>query len=145
MGIDRRDAELLRVRSNAVFKLRSEIVVRIATAPDALTRLPLVLAVARWLAERGFPRYGRPTRSPTSRWCTRAGRSRSGGTCPASGRPTTTELGEILRRPAPAAGAAVRAASGSPTRWPRCAGRWTAGRTCSPPASGAGCATASRS
>lgn len=55
LGIDHRDAELLRVRSNAVFKLRSEIVVRIATAPNALTRLPLVLAVARWLAEQGFP------------------------------------------------------------------------------------------
>ncbi|RSN56614.1 aminoglycoside phosphotransferase family protein [Actinomadura sp. WAC 06369] len=53
--IDASGAELLRLRSNAVFKLRQPIIVRIATAPTAAERLPAVLAVTRWLAERGFP------------------------------------------------------------------------------------------
>jgi len=55
VGLDPTDAELLRLRSNAVFKLRAPIIVRIATAPTAAERLPTVLAVTRWLAARGFP------------------------------------------------------------------------------------------
>jgi Ser/Thr protein kinase RdoA (MazF antagonist) len=97
LGIDHRDAELLRVRSNAVFKLRSEIVVRIATAPNALTRLPLVLAVARWLAEQGFPAV-RPADEISDQPVVHEGRVVTfWHYVPASGRPTTTELGEILR------------------------------------------------
>ncbi|GAA0836343.1 MULTISPECIES: phosphotransferase enzyme family protein [Streptosporangium] len=97
LGIDHRDAELLRVRSNAVFKLRSEIVVRIATAPNALTRLPLVLAVARWLAEQGFPAV-RPADEISEQPVVHEGRVVTfWHYVPASGRPTTTELGEILR------------------------------------------------
>src|SRR5690606_41358093 len=49
IGVDATGARLIRLRSNAVFKLREDLVVRITTAPDALTRLPTVLAVARWL------------------------------------------------------------------------------------------------
>ncbi|MFD0690973.1 phosphotransferase enzyme family protein [Actinomadura fibrosa] len=55
VDLDATDAELLRLRSNAVFKLRAPIVVRIATSPNAAERLPAVLAVTRWLAGRGFP------------------------------------------------------------------------------------------
>lgn len=55
VGLDTAGAELLRVRSNAVFRLRAPIVVRIATAPRAITRLPTVLAATRWLGEQGFP------------------------------------------------------------------------------------------
>lgn len=97
LGIDHRDAELLRVRSNAVFKLRSRIVVRIATAPNALTRLPLVLAVARWLAQQGFPAV-RPADEISDQPVVHEGRVVTfWHYVPASGRPTTTELGEILR------------------------------------------------
>ncbi|MEU8382864.1 aminoglycoside phosphotransferase family protein [Streptosporangium sp. NPDC048865] len=97
LGIDHREAELLRVRSNAVFKLRGEIVVRIATAPNALTRLPLVLAVARWLAEQGFPAV-RPADEISEQPVVHEGRVVTFWQyVPASGRPTTTELGEILR------------------------------------------------
>lgn len=55
VGLDATDAELLRLRSNAVFKLRAPLIARIATAPTAPERLPAVLAVTRWLADRGFP------------------------------------------------------------------------------------------
>lgn len=55
VGLDHDGAELLRLRSNAVFKLRAPIIVRIATAPGAASRLPIVLAVTQWLAGRGFP------------------------------------------------------------------------------------------
>ncbi|MEU9885232.1 aminoglycoside phosphotransferase family protein [Sphaerisporangium sp. NPDC051017] len=97
VGLDARDARLLRVRSNAVFKLRDEIVVRIATAPDALTRLPVVLAVARWLAGQGFP-----TVRPADELCDQPlvydGRVVTfWHYVPASGRPTTRQLGKILR------------------------------------------------
>ncbi|GII91507.1 phosphotransferase enzyme family protein [Sinosporangium siamense] len=91
-------AELLRVRSNAVFKLRNQIVVRIATAPDALTRLPAVLAVARWLGERGFPAV-RPADEISKQPVVHEGRVVTfWHYVPASGRPTTNELGKILRR-----------------------------------------------
>jgi aminoglycoside phosphotransferase (APT) family kinase protein len=56
VGLDASDAELLRLRSNAVFLLpRAAVVVRIATSPSAPQRLPAVLAATRWLSERGFP------------------------------------------------------------------------------------------
>ncbi|GII04000.1 phosphotransferase enzyme family protein [Planobispora takensis] len=97
LGIDHRGAELLRVRSNAVFKLRSEIVVRIATSPSASARLPVVLAVARWLAGQGFPAV-RPADEISEQPVTHDGRVVTfWHYVPASGRPTTTELGGILR------------------------------------------------
>ncbi|GIH97114.1 phosphotransferase enzyme family protein [Planobispora siamensis] len=97
LGIDHRGAELLRVRSNAVFKLRSEIVVRIATSPSASARLPVVLAVARWLAGQGFPAV-RPADEISEQPVTYDGRVVTfWHYVPASGRPTTTELGGILR------------------------------------------------
>ncbi|MDF5757285.1 aminoglycoside phosphotransferase family protein [Spongiactinospora sp. TRM90649] len=96
-GLDAEGAHLMRVRSNAVFKLRGEIVVRIATAPDALTRTPVVLAVARWLAERGFPSV-RPADELGDQPVVQSGRVVTFWRyVPASGRPTTTELGRILR------------------------------------------------
>jgi Ser/Thr protein kinase RdoA (MazF antagonist) len=97
VGLDATDAELLRVRSNAVFKLRDDIVVRIATAPDALTRLPVVLAVARWLVDQGFPAV-RPADEIAGQPIVHAGRVVTfWHYVPASGRPTTTELGAVLR------------------------------------------------
>ncbi|MEU6740800.1 phosphotransferase enzyme family protein [Streptosporangium sandarakinum] len=98
LGIDHRGAELLRVRSNAVFKLRGEIVVRIATASDARARLPVVLAVARWLAQQGFPAV-----RPADTICEQPVVHEGGVVTfwhyvpAAAERPTTTELGEILR------------------------------------------------
>src|SRR5690606_4425187 len=89
LGLDTEGARLMRVRSNAVFKLRDEIVVRIATAPDALTRLPVVLAVARWLAERGFPTV-RPADELCDHPIEHSGRVVTFWRyIPASGRPTT--------------------------------------------------------
>jgi aminoglycoside phosphotransferase (APT) family kinase protein len=50
------DARLLRLHSNAIFVLPSaELVVRIATNPDALNRVTASIAVTRSLASRGFP------------------------------------------------------------------------------------------
>lgn len=97
VGIDHRDAELLRVRSNAVFKLRGKIVVRITTAPNAATRLPLVLAVARWLAQRDFPAV-RPADEISEQPVLHGSRVVTFWHYVAvSGRPTTTDLGGILR------------------------------------------------
>ncbi|SDQ32079.1 phosphotransferase family protein [Thermostaphylospora chromogena] len=97
LGLDTADARLMRVRSNAVFKLRGEIVVRIATAPDALTRLPVVLDVARWLAERGFPTV-RPADELCDHPIVRSGRVITFWRyIPVSGTPTTGELGRVLR------------------------------------------------
>ncbi len=97
IGVDAGGARLMRLRSNAVFKLRGDMVVRIATAPDALTRLPAVLAVARWLADRGFPTV-RPVDEIPHQPIVHGGRAvtfwryvRSNGS------PTTTELGHVLR------------------------------------------------
>ncbi|WP_233507193.1 phosphotransferase enzyme family protein [Spongiactinospora gelatinilytica] len=97
LGIDARGATLLRVRSNAVFKLRDQIIVRIATAPDAGTRLPVVLAVARWLADRGFPTV-RPADEVGEQPVVHAGRVVTFWRyVPASGTPTTGQLGAVLR------------------------------------------------
>jgi hypothetical protein len=54
-GHDSSGAELLRLRSNAVFKLREPIVVRITASASAPARLPIVLEMTRWLASQGFP------------------------------------------------------------------------------------------
>ncbi|MBO3748218.1 aminoglycoside phosphotransferase family protein [Streptosporangiaceae bacterium NEAU-GS5] len=98
VGLDVRGARLMRLRSNAVFRLPgSGIVVRIATAPDALTRLPAVLAVARWLSDRGFPTV-RPVDEIPGQPIVHGGRAVTFWRYVRSrGRPTTTELGRILR------------------------------------------------
>jgi Ser/Thr protein kinase RdoA (MazF antagonist) len=97
LGVDSRSAQLMRLRSNAVFKLRGDMVVRIATAPDALTRLPVVLAVARWLADRGFPTV-RPVDEIPGQPIVYGGRAVTFWRYVRSrGRPTTQELGRILR------------------------------------------------
>ncbi|MFI0354237.1 aminoglycoside phosphotransferase family protein [Actinomadura sp. 9N407] len=89
---------MLRLRSNAVFKLQAPIIVRIATAPNAADRLPAVLAVTRWLAERGFPTV-HPADEITDQPVTLAGitatfwRYIPTGNVPVS----TGELGRILR------------------------------------------------
>lgn len=97
IGVDAGGAQLMRLRSNAVFKLRGDMVVRIATAPDALTRLPVVLAVARWLADRGFPTV-RPVDEIPGQPIVHAGRAVTFWRYVRSrGRPTTRELGRVLR------------------------------------------------
>ncbi|MFG1863650.1 phosphotransferase enzyme family protein [Microbispora bryophytorum] len=107
IGIDARGARLLRLRSNAVFKLSGnavagnraadgEMVVRIATAPDALTRLPVVVEVARWLADRGFPTV-RPA-DEVDQPIVHDGRVVTFWRyVPSRGRPTTRQLGRVLR------------------------------------------------
>jgi hypothetical protein len=55
VGLDPSDADLLRLRSNAVFKLRAPVIVRITTSAGGPERLPAVLAMTRWLHARGFP------------------------------------------------------------------------------------------
>lgn len=99
VGLDPAGAELLRLRSNAVFKLREPIIVRIATAPTAAERLPTVLAVTRWLADRGFSTV-RPADEITDRPL-----SVDGATVtfwryiPTTSDPATTaDLGRLLRR-----------------------------------------------
>ncbi|TQS30484.1 aminoglycoside phosphotransferase family protein [Microbispora sp. KK1-11] len=107
IGVDARGARLMRLRSNAVFKLRGsmvggdtaggELVVRIATAPDALTRLPVVVAVARWLADRGFPTV-RPADEIADQPIVHDGRVVTFWRyVPSLGRPTTRQLGRVLR------------------------------------------------
>jgi hypothetical protein len=54
-GLDPAGAELLRLRSNAVFKLRVPIIVRITRSASVTTRMPTVLAMTRWLHEQDFP------------------------------------------------------------------------------------------
>src|SRR3954471_21303847 len=93
LGVDARGAQLMRLRSNAVFKIRGDMVVRIATAPDALTRLPVVLAVARWLADRGFPTV-RPVDDIPGQPIVYGGRAVTFWRYVQSrGRPTTRQLG----------------------------------------------------
>ncbi|MBP2703085.1 aminoglycoside phosphotransferase family protein [Microbispora sp. RL4-1S] len=97
VGLDAGGARLMRLRSNAVFKLRGELVVRIATAPDALTRLPVVLAVARWLSDRGFPAV-RPADEIPHQPMVYEGRAVTFWRYVQSlGRPTTRQLGRVLR------------------------------------------------
>ncbi|WP_267595699.1 phosphotransferase family protein [Carbonactinospora thermoautotrophica] len=107
VGLDPSGAELLRLRSNAVFRLREGVVVRVATAPDALPRVVQALEVTRWLAGRGFPTV-RPADVP-GQPLLQDGRAVSFWRyVPAGpgGKPTTRDLGRLLRalhdQPAPA-------------------------------------------
>jgi aminoglycoside phosphotransferase (APT) family kinase protein len=98
VGLDDRGARLLRLRSNAVFKLRSEVVVRVgARTAEERNRLPAVLAVVRWLTARGFPAV-RPADEIAGQPLIHGGRAVTfWHYVRARGRPTTTELGRILR------------------------------------------------
>ncbi|WP_433332972.1 phosphotransferase enzyme family protein [Spirillospora sp. CA-294931] len=99
VGFDPEGARLLRLRSNAVFKLKEPIIVRIAFAPDAAERLPGVLSVTHWLSRQGFP-----TVRPTDRAAQQPIRHENTSTTfwdyvPTSEEPpTTAELGGLLRR-----------------------------------------------
>jgi len=56
LGLDHRDAVLLRCVNNAVFRFPAErVVVRIVLAPGLSHRAAKVAAVAGWLAEHGVP------------------------------------------------------------------------------------------
>ncbi|RFU40216.1 aminoglycoside phosphotransferase family protein [Actinomadura logoneensis] len=98
VGLDHRGAELLRLRSNAVYKLKDPIIVRIATAPTAAEWLPAVLAVTRWLDQHGFPTV-RPTDHITDQPLMCSGVAVTfWDYVPASDLPSTTsELGRLLR------------------------------------------------
>jgi thiamine kinase-like enzyme len=55
-GLDFRGAELLRLGSNAVYRLTSlPVVVRIARDPSALAEMDRAVGVARWLETQDFP------------------------------------------------------------------------------------------
>jgi aminoglycoside phosphotransferase (APT) family kinase protein len=54
-GLDASGAELRRIGTNAVFRLVSPVMVRISRTTDVLPRVERTVAVARWLAEVGFP------------------------------------------------------------------------------------------
>ncbi|WP_141578756.1 aminoglycoside phosphotransferase family protein [Actinomadura sp. WMMA1423] len=97
-GLDPTGAELLRLRSNAVFKLCAPIIARIATAPTAAERLPAVLAVTRWLADRGFPTV-RPADEITAQPISVAGATVTFWRyIPTAAAPATTaDLGRLLR------------------------------------------------
>ncbi|MGW1504727.1 phosphotransferase family protein [Streptomyces mirabilis] len=62
-GLDYRGAELLRLGSNAVYRLASlPVIVRIARDPAVLAEMERAVGVARWLEEQDFP----ATRVPAS-------------------------------------------------------------------------------
>jgi Ser/Thr protein kinase RdoA (MazF antagonist) len=55
-GLDPAGAELLRIGSNAVYRLASSpVIVRVARDPDALADMERVVRVARWLETEDFP------------------------------------------------------------------------------------------
>ncbi|MFD4629430.1 phosphotransferase family protein [Streptomyces sp. NPDC058284] len=55
-GLDSAGAELLRLGSNAVYRLASApIIIRITCDPSVLTEMQRAVAVARWLEEADFP------------------------------------------------------------------------------------------
>jgi hypothetical protein len=97
-GLDPDGAELLRLRSNAVFKLRAPIVVRITSSASAQTRMPLVLEVTRWLHAQGFPTV-RPADDIQQPLLLDATTVTFWEYLPASSSaPTTRELGQLLGR-----------------------------------------------
>lgn len=56
IGVDSRDAQLLKFTNNAVVRLaHSPVVIRIAASRSVESRVDKVVNVARWLAEHGFP------------------------------------------------------------------------------------------
>lgn len=99
VGLDSAGAELLRLGSNAVYRLAaSPVVVRIARNPGSLAETERVVGVARWLAEEDFPatRVVSGLRQPlvvggrvVSFWENAQDRSEYAN---------TTELAELLRR-----------------------------------------------
>ncbi|GGV26583.1 aminoglycoside phosphotransferase family protein [Streptomyces spectabilis] len=55
-GLDDRDAELIRLGENALFRLASApVIVRVARGPEWLTKARNEVAVSRWLTGEGFP------------------------------------------------------------------------------------------
>jgi aminoglycoside phosphotransferase (APT) family kinase protein len=54
-GFDTRDARLMRLGSNAVFRLAEPIVVRIARSETEVPHTRRTIAVARWLESEGYP------------------------------------------------------------------------------------------
>jgi aminoglycoside phosphotransferase (APT) family kinase protein len=56
VGLDDRDAELIRLGENALFRLASvPVVVRVARSEDYLSKARTEVSVSRWLAAEGFP------------------------------------------------------------------------------------------
>ncbi|MFE7130810.1 phosphotransferase [Streptomyces sp. NPDC057638] len=56
VGLDSRDASLIRLGENALFRLaRAPVVVRIARSPEYLPQVVNEVAVSRWLTGVGFP------------------------------------------------------------------------------------------
>jgi Ser/Thr protein kinase RdoA (MazF antagonist) len=55
VGLDPHDAELVRIGSNAVYRLQDPTIVRIAQDQDSIDNATLQVDVARWLAGQGYP------------------------------------------------------------------------------------------
>lgn len=55
VDLDDRDATLIRIGSNAVFRLRSPVIVRIARDRGAMSDAYQQIAVARWLEKASYP------------------------------------------------------------------------------------------
>jgi Ser/Thr protein kinase RdoA (MazF antagonist) len=55
MGLDADGAELIRIGSNAVYRLRKPVIVRIAPSSAAAANARLQVAVAHWLAGHEYP------------------------------------------------------------------------------------------
>lgn len=54
-GLDSSGAELIRIGSNAVYRLRAPVIVRIARDPDAVGNARKQVAVAWWLEAQNYP------------------------------------------------------------------------------------------
>lgn len=55
VGLDSTGAELIRIGSNAVYRLQGRVIVRIATSTAAAENARKQVAVANWLAEHEYP------------------------------------------------------------------------------------------
>lgn len=55
VNLDPRGAELIRIGSNAVYRLPEQVIVRIAATPAAADNARKQVAVANWLADNAYP------------------------------------------------------------------------------------------
>jgi hypothetical protein len=67
LRLDPDGAELLRLHSNAVFRLPAELIVRIRIGPERFSQVATSVQVTRWLADRGFPTV-QPAQVPGQPW-----------------------------------------------------------------------------
>ncbi|MFG1998635.1 phosphotransferase [Spirillospora sp. NPDC048911] len=97
VGLNASGAQLLRLRSNAVYKLQDPIVVRISRSATAPARMPGVLTMTRWLHDQGFPTV-RPLDVEQPLVLPQATVTFWHYLTASPERPTTKDLGFLLRR-----------------------------------------------